>query len=308
MTVEMKIGYPCINRSLPCKNSRTFRLKSYSEKRLHETIDNNLDCLLQILKFNVAHNILFFRITSDLVPFASHPICTYPWQERFELTFKHIGTYIKENNIRISMHPDQFIVLNTPHEQVLQRSLAELHYHAEVLDLMGLDVSAKIQLHVGGVYQDKEESMKRFVQRYKALSGEIKRRLVIENDDRSYSAEDCLLLNRKIGVPILFDFFHHQLLHQNGSSQELFQEVVETWKRADGCPMVDYSSLHPLGTAGRHAEHIDINDFSQFLEWSKPHNVDIMLEIKDKEKSAIEAIKIMKKDSRFISAGCTCTK
>jgi UV DNA damage endonuclease len=108
----MKIGYPCINRTIGCSANRTFRLKSYSEERLIETVENNLDCLLNILKFNVEHNILFFRITSDLVPFASHPICQFPWQRFFRDKFRKIGDLIRTHGIRISMHPDQFTLIN----------------------------------------------------------------------------------------------------------------------------------------------------------------------------------------------------
>jgi len=75
----MKIGYPCINLSIDCRSSRTFRLKNYSEKRVKETIDKNLDCLRTILEFNVAKKMYFFRITSDLIPFAYHTIMTFDW-------------------------------------------------------------------------------------------------------------------------------------------------------------------------------------------------------------------------------------
>ena len=146
----MKIGYPCINRSLDCKGNRTFRLRSYSNERMQVTVQNNLECLLRILQYNLKYGILFFRISSDLIPFASHPICKFPWQRYFQKSFEEIGQFINKNHVRISMHPDQFIVLNSPRDDVVQRSIAELAYHAEILDLMGLDTSAKIQLHVGG--------------------------------------------------------------------------------------------------------------------------------------------------------------
>ena len=104
----MRIGYPCINTSIRCKSSRTFRLKSYSEKCLMETVENNLVCLGRILRFNLKHNILFFRITSDLVPFASHPIRKFDWQGSFGKRLKGIGDFTKSCGVRISIHPDQF--------------------------------------------------------------------------------------------------------------------------------------------------------------------------------------------------------
>ena len=147
----MKIGYPCINLTIGCKSDRTFRLKSYTDERLKSTIENNLDCLQKILQFNVEHDILFFRITSDLVPFASHPVCQFNWRYYFKDKFDGIGDYITRHKIRISMHPGQYTVLNSPDTSVVERSKKELLYHQQVLDALGIDVSAKIQIHIGGV-------------------------------------------------------------------------------------------------------------------------------------------------------------
>ena len=162
----MKIGYPCINRSLDCRGNRTFRLKSYSKKRLIETVENNLECLQKMLEFNIEKGLYFFRINSDLVPFDSHEMNDFDWRDHFEKEFEKIGDIIQENEIRINMHPDQFIVLNSDKEEVYKDSVEELWYHAEVLDSLELDKNAKIQLHVGGVYGDKERSMERFTERY----------------------------------------------------------------------------------------------------------------------------------------------
>ena len=122
----MKIGYPCINLSIGCKSDSTFRLKSYTDERLRSTIENNLDCLQRILQFNVEHDILFFRITSDLVPFASHPVCRFDWQDHFRDRFIEIGDFITRYKIRVSMHPGQYTVLNSPDISVVERSKKEL--------------------------------------------------------------------------------------------------------------------------------------------------------------------------------------
>ncbi len=196
--------------------------------------------------------------------------------------------------MRISMHPDQFIVLNTPREDVFQRSVAELTYHVEVLDLMELDTTAKIQLHVGGVYHDKSQSTKRFIDQYTALDASIKRRLVIENDEKSYSIQDCLKIHDKTDIPIVFDSFHHTLLNNHELLVDAVERCRTTWIKKDGIPMVDYSSQKPHATRGAHAEHLDVSDFTRFLHQSQPFDFDLMLEIKDKEQSALAALKILK--------------
>ncbi len=295
----MKIGYPCINWTIGCKGDRTFRLKSYSEERLKATVENNLHCLVEMLKFNAKHDILFFRITSDLVPFASHPICKFNWEEHFRNTLRTIGDLIKSYDMRISMHPNQFTIINSVDNKVLENSLRELAYHARVLDSMDLDTSAKIQIHIGGVYRDKEKSMKRFAERFEKLDDKIKRRLVIENDDKRYSLGDCLKINTKTEIPVLFDVFHHYVNNCGETIEKAFEIFAETWKQKDGIPMVDYSSQQKCQLRGRHADSIVLEDFQTFLEQTKAFDFDIMLEIKDKEKSALKAIKLASRDRRL---------
>jgi UV DNA damage endonuclease len=296
----LKIGYPCINLSIGCRNSTSFRLKSYSGEKLVHTVENNLKCLELILSFNVSRNLLFFRLTSDLVPFASHPVNDYDWQAHFRDEFKKTGKFIRDNAIRISMHPDQFIVLNSTREDVFQSSLRELDYHASVLDAMELDNTNKIQIHTGGIYGDKVLSMERFVERYNGLPQKIRDRLVLENDDKLYSFKDCMNIHKRTGIPVLLDTFHHEILNNGEDLLEIFREFSRTWKKRDGIPMLDYSLQYPGGKQGRHAESIDIDRFRGFIEKVKDFDFDIMLEIKDKEASALKASEILKKDPRFI--------
>ena len=150
---------------------------------------------------------LFFRISSDIVPFASHPICKFDWIKVFREEFEYIGNFIKNNNMRISMHPGQYILLNAMDEKIRSRSIAELTYHFNVLDSLGLDESAKIQIHVGGAYGDKVQALTRFVNSYESLEPKIRRRLVIENDDRLFNLKDCLDIHALTEIPIVFDTF-----------------------------------------------------------------------------------------------------
>jgi UV DNA damage endonuclease len=295
----MKIGYPCINRRLDCTASSTFRLASYSEERLVETVASNLRCLERILRWNVEHGLRFFRLTSDLVPFASHPVCRVRWWERFGTEFKAVGAYIKRHGMRISMHPDQFIVLNSPRPEVVERSVAELVYHARVLDAMGLGPSAKIQLHGGGAYGDPAAALRRFAGTVERLPGSVKRRLVIENDDRTYGLGEVMSVSEKTGIPVLFDTFHHECLNHGEPPAEAMAVAGATWRRRDGLPMIDYSSQKAGAPRGAHTESIVPEHFDRLLAATAHLDYDIMLEIKDKESSALQAVAIAEARGRI---------
>jgi UV DNA damage endonuclease len=198
------------------------------------------------------------------------------------------------------MHPDQFTLINSVDEAIFRRSVKELSYHAEVLDLLGLDMSAKIQIHVGGVYADRRESIERFIERYRMLPKAVKSHLVVENDDRCYGVKDCLYISRATGVPVLFDSFHDSVLWSGMPIDEIMKEVAVTWRKEDGIPMVDYSSQQGSARAGAHAFTIDEEGFRKFLNDTMPFDLDIMLEIKDKEKSALKAVSIASTDKRFM--------
>ncbi|WP_181308636.1 UV DNA damage repair endonuclease UvsE [Rufibacter sp. XAAS-G3-1] len=290
----MKIGYPCVNESLDCTSATTFRLASYSEERLVQTVEKNLACLRRILEYNLEHGFLFFRMSSELVPFASHEINTYNWQQHFQMTFRRLGDFIKKHGMRISMHPDQFVVLNSPDERIVRNSIAELVYQATVMDLMGLDSTAKLQIHAGGVYGDKPSALKRFIQTYQTLPENVKARLVVENDDRLYSLRDCLELNAETGIPILFDNFHHECLHHGEPMAEALQLAAGTWHpQHDGVLMMDYSSQSPGDRKGKHVTSIETDLFREFLTHLHGLDVDIMLEIKDKEASCLRARQVL---------------
>ena len=190
------------------------------------------------------------------------------------------------------MHPDQFVLINSLSEKIFSSSVRELVYHAEVLDLMGMDASGKIQIHVGGVYGDRDESLKRFVSRYRELPSAVRKRLVIENDDRLYSAADCLRIHESTGIPVVFDVFHYRCKNDGEDLADILRKAAATWGKNDGVLIVDYSSQAKDKRVGSHAESIDTEDFRSFLKATRGIDFDIMCEIKDKEKSALKALRI----------------
>lgn len=293
--VIMKIGYPCINRSIGCSGAKRFMLKNYSKERFLETTRNNIDCLEQMLVYNLDHDLLFFRVSSDLIPFASHPVCDVDWRTYFATDFERIGELIHKHEMRISMHPDQFILINSPKEEVFQRSAAELTYHTQLMESLGLNTTHKIQIHVGGVYEDKQKSMERFASRFKQLPKVVQGRLAIENDDVSYDLADCLVLSKQLSMPVIFDVFHHSVKNRGEGLVEALHLAAETWDvKRDGVLMVDYSSQAVDERVGKHAESIDADDFGAYLDAADGIDMDVMLEIKDKEASALVARKLMR--------------
>ena len=289
----MKIGYPCINRSIGCSSNKKFRLANFTEEKFNETVKNNLNCLGKIIDYNIENDMLFLRISSETVPFASHDVCTRDWKETFRIELENIGKKLRENNFRVSMHPGQFTLLNSPSEKIVVKSLAELEYHADLLDAMSLDNTAKIQIHVGGVYGDKDSAIERFISTFGIASKKITSRLAIENDDYHYSVKDCLRINKETNIPIILDNLHLECLNDGESLIEAYDMIKGTWDEEDGIPMLDYSSQQKDARIGKHTEHIDSNHFKKFIDIMHNQEFDLMFEIKDKEKSVLEAQRLI---------------
>lgn len=284
----MKIGYACINTRINCTSNKTFRLKSYSEEKLIETIKENLNCLKRILEFNLENDILLFRIGSELIPFASHSINKFNWMRYFKKEFEELGKFAKKNNMRLTMHPGQYTILNSSREEVVFNAVKDLEYHCNVLDAMNLDETCKVTIHIGGIYGDQKAAIRRFISNYKKLPSFVRKRLIIENDDKSYSLKDCLKISSELDIPVVFDFFHHECLNNGEDEVIALKDAMKTWKKKDGIPLTHYSEQKKGGRKGSHSETIDLIEFGKFLKKVKGLNFDVELEVKDKEQSVLK--------------------
>lgn len=288
----MSIGYACLTLGVPLTKQKSCTKKYASEEKLRTVIAHNLEALEHIIEYNNENNIHLFRISSDIIPFGSSPVNQLPWEIIYKEKFKKIGDCIKRHKIRVSMHPGQYTVLNSPNKEVVARAIEDLNYHAKVLDSLGVGQEHKIVLHIGGVYQDKQAAIKRFVANYQQLEDNVKRRLVIENDDKSYMINEVLNIGEKLSIPVVFDNLHHKINQcpQKKSEYEWIEECSKTWKEEDGIQKIHYSQQNLMKSKGAHSETINLLEFLDFYKALKRNDLDIMLEVKDKNISALKCI------------------
>lgn len=287
----MKIGYACLTVGVPTTQLKTTRKANATPERLTELIANNLKAMENMIDYNIAHGIKLYRISSDIIPFGSDfETNQLDWLSLFDDDFKRIGLKIKEHDIRVSMHPGQYTVLNSQDSGVVERAIDDLTYHTGFLDALGVDGSHKIILHIGGVYGDKNSAMDRFVEVYETLDAAIKKRLIIENDDRSYTIEEVLAISERTGAPVVYDNLHNACNPSDPTvtDAEWIEKVQKTWKPVDGPAKIHYSQQRDGGRKGAHTQTIYIEPFMDFYHSVESLGVDIMLEVKDKNLSAIK--------------------
>lgn len=286
----MNLGYACINIGLSDAGVTTNKgmvRRTFLEKGVQYASQlslQNVHALLKIVEWNVQNGIKVFRVTSDLFPWASE----YKLQELpdfFEI--RSILEAVGRHSIRISAHPGPFNKLAGT-GATLANTIKDLEIHSEVFDLMGLPATHwhKINIHVGGAYGDKDETLRRFVQNFKLLSTNLSARLSVENDDKPglFTVNDLMPLHEAIGIPIVFDYFHHRL-HPGGlTEKQAFLKAFSTW---DLKPVFHYSSSRKenedaTSKKEAHADWIyeSINTYGK--------DIDIILEAKKKELSVFQ--------------------
>ena len=262
--------------------SRPEQLRKLSAITLH-----NSSSLLDAVKACKRLNIGAFRILSQILPIYSHPEYGYivddlPDAEEIYRNFAMVKDFAETNDIRLSFHPDQFNIIASPHEEVLNNSIRELSYQCMVADLIGAD---NVNIHMGGVYGDKNATLKRFVENYKNVPDLIKRHLTLENDDMSYSVEDLYPVCMESGVPLIYDVHHHRCNPDRFSIAEATDKSLETWKQAEreahfhiSSPKDGWNAANPR----KHADYIDIKDFPEKWTHDMP-DFTIDIEAKAKE-------------------------
>jgi UV DNA damage endonuclease len=280
-------GLCCIFREAPIKFRRTTakyssKLPPDARKRhLSDICLHNANSLLEALRFCRQNGIKAFRINSQILPLKTHPQVGYaieslPESTEIINTFKKSGAYCRKHNMRLSFHPDQFILLSSPNPDVTRRSIVDLQYQAEVAKWVNADV---INIHAGGAYGDKNKALQRLAETIRKLPQQVRSRLTLENDDRIYSPQDVLPVCKKLKIPMVYDVHHHRCLPDGHRVEDTTQWALETWNRE---PLFHISSpLKPWGEGNprNHHDYINPEDFPE--SWL---DLDITIDVEAKAK------------------------
>jgi UV DNA damage endonuclease len=302
----MRLGVPVkilADESLKSNDTRRWQSNPHLKVSL-EYIDAILDHLDQ-------RDIRMYRMSSDLAPYATHPDMPqfHDMVAESDAELRAVGEKANRLGIRLSFHPSQFVVLNTPDPELLRKSVADLVSQADMLDRMGLGPEAVMVIHVGGLYDDRGASRERWVRTWhEVLPEPVKRRLVLENDDLRFDAHDVLWIQERTGVRLIFDYQHFWCLNLQGLEiTDTFRRFMASWpegvrpkmhfssprtelrevKRAvKGSRKKEIKRLAPVWTG--HADYINPFEFATFLRMTGDAVFDVMLEAKAKDLALVK--------------------
>lgn len=283
----IRLGLCCIFRDQPIKfrNTRAAVLSRIGRaeglEKLNRLCLDNAEALLASLRFCAGNGIGCFRINSQILPLRTHPRFGYAMSDLPDgpeviRRFEECGAFAREQGLRTCFHPDQFVVLNSPRREVVEASIHELEYQAEVAEWVGADV---LNIHAGGSYGDKVAALSSFAHNLDGLSARVRSRLTVENDDTTYTPRDLWPLCESAGIPLVYDVHHHRCLPDGLGVEEATRLAVATWDREPmfhiSSPIAGWDGPKPL----RHHDFIDPADFPE--SWT---SLDLTVEVEAKAK------------------------
>ena len=304
--MKVRLGYVALSKALDdVTTSSTITYtnyinKNYNTSKLLEITKNNLDSLYEIIKYNVKNNFHFYRLTSKLVPLATHDKVNFDYITPFLDKYKKIGKLINDNNIRVDTHPDQYAVLNSMDSKIVKNTVEILEYHYKIMDALGIKDKIII-LHVGSSACGKKASITRFINNFNKLPDHIKKCIAVENDDKVYNIKDVLELCHKINVPMVLDYHHFICNNEKEDINDYLKEIINTW---DGkLPKMHFSSpKSKLKKEFRsHSDYINKECFIEFINILKKQDkdIDIMLEAKAKDDAISRLVRCLKYETNY---------
>ncbi|CAG7649721.1 UV DNA damage repair endonuclease UvsE [Paenibacillus allorhizosphaerae] len=312
VAMSMLVNNASPSKTMTATNFAKVEDREAAIRKLERIAGENIHNTLRLLKHNRAYEIEMYRMSSRLIPLIGHEMLK-EWNPIPELrdVFSELGTYAKEHRMRLSFHPDHFTVLSTPRKDVLANSFADLDRHVQMLEAMGLDESAKCNIHIGGAYGNKETAAKRFIDNFLSMPERIRRRITLENDDKTFNALETLEVCEDVGVPMVLDLHHHDVNPCGESAEALWPRIAETWRleteqadlsvseeQAPLPPKIHVSSPKSDKDVRSHADYVDASRLMDFLRAIAPltPRLDIMLEAKRKDEALLQLMESVRNE------------
>ena len=281
----IKVGYTCNNLSLGLTTNGTIRLSSaQNEARWVDACRRNMDALNRLIDYNEFHG-LNFRVGQKFIPLASHPELSFEWENRFAKRLSELGEKASKAGVRLSMHPGQYCIPGSPNDDVAEASLRELRYSVSLLDRLGARDGVLV-IHVGGRYEGFEATRERTLRRL-VREPEILKYLALEHDDHVWPPQEVLPLCRELGVPLIVDNLHYDILPGEMTWDELLGEALGLWKKLRRRPKFHLSSQALDKRLGAHADLVRGEDLDRFLGYVREDDYDLMVEARAKEEAAL---------------------
>ncbi|MGL4452638.1 MAG: UV DNA damage repair endonuclease UvsE [Sarcina sp.] len=290
----MKIGYSCAPLTINARTNKRLVSKKFSNEEFIETLRENLLNLKLILAHNIKNNIHLFRISSDILDNSTLYTDSTDWTSILSNELAQISNLIKNNEIRITMFPQKYTLLNSPNIEVVKKSIAFIDQHIKFMKALKLDTSHKIILEIGGVYTNKKAATERFINTYESLTDDIKDRLVLTNDLKNYKFDDVFSICKKISAPMLLNTLYDKASNENGLTLiEKLTFISETWETTYGKMLVDYSQQNHSKKKGEQSDTIAVDKFIAFYNTIQKFEADITLEANDGDVSAFKCQNIL---------------
>ncbi|RLQ93472.1 UV DNA damage repair endonuclease UvsE [Falsibacillus albus] len=266
--------------------------ESERKEKLLAVTAENLHNTKRILFYNAAHQVSLYRLSSSLVPLATHPEVMWDFITPFQKEWKELGQLIKAFDIRVSFHPNQFTLFTSPRDEVTENALKDMDYHYRMLEAMDVADQGIINIHIGGTYGDKETTLVRFHENLTRIPDKIKKIMTLENDDKTYNAEETLLACEKQGIPMILDYHHHLANPCEEELSLLWPRIYDTWSQKATVPKVHFSSPKSEKTFRSHADNVSLDFVRPFLTMAKEYgkDFDIMIEAKNKDLAMLKLI------------------
>ena len=298
--MKIRFGYvanaTCLWDASPSKTMTYKRFSSLSqEQRMEKLLDvtkQNIEHTRRILYYNTAHQIDVYRLSSSIVPLATHPDVEWDFVTPFKKEWCELGNWIKQHQLRVSFHPNQFTLFTSPKNEITKNAVKDMVYHYKMLEAMGIENHSYINLHVGGAYGDKETATAQFHENLKQLPLKIKAQMTLENDDKTYTALETLHICQKERIPLVFDFHHHIANLCEVPLVNLLDDIFSTWRHVDLVPKIHVSSPKSETEFRSHADFVSLDFIMPLLKGLREigQDVDFMIEAKLKDQAMLKLI------------------